>query len=141
MGKPGLLPAPRPRDSSQAWTSGCRMPTGPPFLQLRAQPHHLPTTCTDPGLSPKPGSFGGVTFSCAILDSTPTPSHTIKFLPPKRGPASSVQLAHLGSARSVDPGFLSCFTSGSLRLSSDTVCCDCPGDDSSNGTREHDVYL
>lgn len=57
------------------------MPTGPPFLLLCAQAHHLPTTCRDPGLSPKPGSFGGVTVSCTTLDSTPAPSHTIKFLP------------------------------------------------------------
>lgn len=71
----------RPRDISPAWTSGCRMATGPPFLLLRAQPHHLPTTCSDPGLSPKPGSFGGVTVSCATLDSALAPSHTIKFLP------------------------------------------------------------
>lgn len=66
----------RPRDTSPVWISGCRMPTGPPFLLVLAQPRHLPIPCTDPGLCHKPGSFEGVPVTRATLDTNLRPLST-----------------------------------------------------------------
>lgn len=110
----------RPRDTSPVWISGCRTPTGPPFLLVLAQPRHLPITRTDPGLSHKPGSFEGVPVTRATLDTNLRPLSTPRSSLPLRSSAATLGLRLKHEPR------LSCFPSSSCCLSLDSVCCDCP---------------